>query len=59
MDNLIPSNIAKEITWRRSTYLLESLEEGRVLWYNPVSHFHGSCSIDSWNNLDPYDGKYQ
>lgn len=46
-----------EIQWRGSKYQLESVEDGEVKWHNPVSRYHGSCSIDDWKMNQPYGDK--
>ena len=53
MDNLNP-----EVKWRGSTYLLESVEDGKVTWTNPVSRHRDSCDTDSWKAGKPYGDKY-
>lgn len=53
MDNLNP-----EVKWRGSTYTLESVEGGKVNWFNPVSRHRDSCDIDSWKASRPYGDKY-
>ena len=51
--------IPKSIKWRNSTYQLESVENGEVHWYNPVSRHRAKCSISSWvKDGDPYEGYY-
>lgn len=48
-------NLANEVKWRGSTYILESVEDGKVNWFNPVSRHRASCTIEAWKSADPYD----
>lgn len=48
-------NIAEEIKWRGSTYVMEKVEDGMVYWRNPISRHRESCSIENWNLSIPYD----
>ena len=51
--------VPDSIKWRNSTYQLESVENGEVHWYNPVSRHRAKCSISSWvKDGDPYEGYY-
>lgn len=47
--------LAQEIKWRGSVYRLESVEDGKVFWFNPVSRHKASCSVDAWKLADPYE----
>lgn len=47
--------IPQEVKWRGSTYQLVEVEDGKVNWFNPVSRFKGSCSLDAWLKADPYE----
>jgi hypothetical protein len=51
-------NLPKEIKWRGSTYVLDSIKDNKVLWTNLTSRHKASCSIESWKRSDPYEGKY-
>jgi len=50
--------VAKEVKWRGSAYHLEKVEDGKVYWFNPVSRHRQTCSVDSWKEGQPYEGKF-
>jgi hypothetical protein len=49
--------VAKEVKWRGSIYKMEKVEDGKVYWLSPVSQHRQTCSIESWNLGQPYEGK--
>lgn len=55
---MMSDNLPKEIKWRGSSYLLESVDGDRVNWVNATSRHHESCPIEAWKRSDPYDGRY-
>jgi hypothetical protein len=48
-------NIPDKINWRGSTYIMESVDESMVYWYNPISRHRESCTIENWKAGIPYD----
>lgn len=48
-------NLPNEVKWRGSTYVLETVENGLVKWFNPVSRHSETCSVESWKSGEPYE----
>ena len=49
------NNLATEIKWRGSTYVMERVEGDMVYWYNPTSRHREGCTIENWKLCIPYD----
>lgn len=57
MDNdaAAKNDLPTEVKWRGSTYLLVSVDRGKVTWQNPVSRHTATCDVQAWLRSDPYD----